>query len=99
MNEAWLNAPSLQIDAWIFKTLIFEEKMISFFFKIDEAWPNALSLEMDVWLLGNLDSLWKDDDDIFFKMDEAWLNVPSSKINVNFEKILLCRDLNKEKLE
>ena len=31
MNEAWPNAPSLQIDAWFLKALIFEEKMISFF--------------------------------------------------------------------
>ena len=51
MNEAWPYAPSLQIDAWLMKTLIFEEKMISSFFKMDEAWPNALSLEMDAWFL------------------------------------------------
>ena len=31
MNEAWLNASSLQIDARLLKTLIFE-KMIFFFF-------------------------------------------------------------------
>ena len=43
MNEAWPNAPSLWIDAWLMKTLKFEEKMIFFlfFFKMDEAWPNA----------------------------------------------------------
>ena len=49
MNEAWLNAPSLQIDARLLKTLIFEEKMNFFFFffffclfKMDEAWLNSL---------------------------------------------------------
>ena len=43
MNEAWLNASSLQIDARLLKTLIFE-KMIFFFclFKMDKAWLNAL---------------------------------------------------------
>ena len=36
MNEAWPNAPSLQIDAWLLKTLIFLENVI-FFFLMDEA--------------------------------------------------------------
>ena len=66
---------------------------------MDGAWLNAPSLEMDTWFLGNLDFLWKDDDDDdFFKMDEAWPNAPSSEINVNFEKSY-CGELNKEKLE
>ena len=43
---------------------------------------------MDAWFLGNLNFLWKDedDDDDFFKMDEAWPNALSLVINVNFEK-------------
>ena len=32
MNEAWLNAPSLQTDAWLLKTLIVLENVIFFFF-------------------------------------------------------------------
>ena len=50
MNEAW-NSPSLWIDALPLKTLIFEEKMISFFSKLDETWPNVPSLEIDAWFL------------------------------------------------
>ena len=37
MNEAWLNASSLQIDARLLKTLIFE-KMIFFFFFAFSKW-------------------------------------------------------------
>ena len=46
MNEAWLNASSLQIDARLLKTLIFEKMIFFFFFfclfKMDKAWLNAL---------------------------------------------------------
>ena len=66
MNEAWSNAPSLQIDAWLFENLDIWEKDDFFFFKMDETWPNALSL-MDAYFLRNLYILWKDDDDNFFK--------------------------------
>ena len=65
MNEAWPNAPSLQMDAWLLKTLTFEEKMISFF-KMDEAWLNAPSLEMDAWFFWKSWFLKDDDDDDFF---------------------------------
>ena len=48
MNEAWLNAPSLEMDTWfweIFIYLFFFEKMMMILFKKkkkkNEAWPIA----------------------------------------------------------
>ena len=47
MNEAWPNAPSLEIDAFLFfkktMTVIF-----FFFLKMNEAWPNAPSSTINV---------------------------------------------------
>ena len=67
MDEAWSNAPSLEMDAWFLKILIdffFLEKMMMmififfslffFFLKMNEAWPNAPSLQIDAWLLKTL---------------------------------------------
>ena len=49
MDEAWPNAPSLEIDTWFLEILIFyEQMMMMIFFKMDEAWPNDPSSEINV---------------------------------------------------
>ena len=55
MDEAWLNASSLEMDAWFLEILIFFffffEKMMmmtSFFLKMNEAGPNAPSSTINV---------------------------------------------------
>ena len=81
--------PSLQMDAWLLKTLIFEEKMISFF-------QNGLGMAECPYFRNGCMIFWKSWFFMkrwwwwffffFFEMDEAWPNALSSKINVSFEK-------------
>ena len=65
MNEAWSNAPSLQIDAWILKIMTFEEKNDFFLFLKKNGWGMAEcpKFRNGYMIFGNLDYFWKDDDD------------------------------------
>ena len=66
MDEAWPNAPNLEMDAWSLEILIF----FFFFLKMNEAWLNAPSLQTDAWLLKTLIFL-ENVIFFFFLMDEA----------------------------
>ena len=55
MDEAWPNAPSLEMDAWLLEILIFFFFLIwkdddddDRFLKMNEAWPNAPSSTINV---------------------------------------------------
>ena len=52
MDEAWPNAPRLEMDAWFFGNFDFLWKDNDdddfFFFEMDEAWLNAPSSEINV---------------------------------------------------
>ena len=58
MDEAWPNAPSLEMDAWFLEILIFFflKRWWSWSFKkkMNQAWPNAPSLQIYAWFLKNL---------------------------------------------
>ena len=92
MDEAWPNAPSLEMDAWFLEILIF-------FFFLKRWWwtlffwkwmrhgrmPLVCKLMHDFWKPWYLRKRWF----FFFNMDVAWPNAPSLEIDAWFLEILI----------
>ena len=81
MDEAWLNAPSLEMDAWLFLKRWGWWSL--FFLKMNKAWPNAPSLRIDAWCMKTL--IFEENMiSFFFKMDETWPNSLSLEMDIWF---------------
>ena len=97
MDEAWLNAHTLEMDAWFLEIwifiFIFEKMMmmVSFFLK----WmrhgrmPLVCKLIHDFWKPWYLRKIWFLFFFFFFKMDEAWPNALSLEMDAWFLEILI----------